>query len=128
MTFEGFRQKSEVVEHLDRASCFLFPSEFDIWGLVLNEAMAAGLPCLASIHAGATADLIVDGVTRFAVDFIDSRKVSDLVEWILDNPREAKLIGDKASAFISEQATIQKSAVGFVGAISRLFQVKAIQA
>ena len=125
VTFEGFHQKSEVLDYLAHASCFLFPSEYDIWGLVLNEAMAAGVPCVASIHAGATADLISDGETGFAVDFLDSKKVSALVEWVLDNPNEARRIGETASSFVSEHATIQQSAAGFMRAISGVFNVQA---
>jgi glycosyltransferase involved in cell wall biosynthesis len=60
--FEGFKQKEEMPKHLAEANIFLFPSEYDIWGLVLVEAMAAGLPCISSIHSGATEDLIQDGI------------------------------------------------------------------
>ena len=122
VTFEGFRQKAEVLAYLAGANCFLFPSEYDIWGLVLNEAMAAGLPCIASMHAGATDDLIKDGESGFVVDFNDSRRVSDLLNWILDRPDEAKRIGERASAFVSKHATIRRSASGFMRAISQVLQ------
>ena len=44
--------------------------------------MAAGLPCLSSIHPGATDDLIVDGETGFALDFADSEAVADKIDWV----------------------------------------------
>jgi glycosyltransferase involved in cell wall biosynthesis len=40
------------------ADVFVFPSLVDVWGLVVNEAMACGLPVLASRHAGASQQLV----------------------------------------------------------------------
>ena len=39
---------------------FVFPSHTDPWGLVVNEAMACGLPVISSDAAGCTADLVED--------------------------------------------------------------------
>jgi glycosyltransferase involved in cell wall biosynthesis len=43
------------------ADAFVLPSRSDQWGMVLNEAAAAGLPIVASDAAGATHDLVEDG-------------------------------------------------------------------
>jgi glycosyltransferase involved in cell wall biosynthesis len=119
VVFHGFKQKAEIAELLGRASCFLFCTNFDIWGLVLVEAMAAGLVCLASVRAGATADLIRDGVTGFAVDFQDTKAVAGRLTWILDHPVECEVIGREAQRFIQEEVSIEKSASGFVQAVLR---------
>lgn len=117
MSFEGFKQREEIVKYYAEADCFLFPSEYDIWGLVLNEAMAAGLPCLASIYAGATYDLIEDGINGFSVNFSETEKVVENVNWILDNSEQAKIIGQKARNTISEIGSLEKSARAFIDAI-----------
>lgn len=117
VSFEGFKQKKEILHYLAEADCFLFPSEYDIWGLVLVEAMSAGLPCIASIHAGATNDLIKEGVTGFAMDFSEMEKVAERVNWILENPELSKAIGRNASRFIDENVSIEKAAAGFIKAI-----------
>jgi glycosyltransferase involved in cell wall biosynthesis len=77
VVFSGFLQRPEVARCLASACCFVFPSEYDIWGLVVVEAMAAGLPCLSSVYAGATRDLIREEVTGFALDFSLSDAVAD---------------------------------------------------
>ncbi|GAI53781.1 unnamed protein product, partial [marine sediment metagenome] len=117
VSFEGFKQKKEIPRYLAEADCFLFPSEYDIWGLVLVEAMSAGLPCISSIYAGATHDLIKDGVTGFAMDFSETEKVAERINWILENPELSKDIGQNASRFIAENVGIGKAAAGLVKAI-----------
>jgi glycosyltransferase involved in cell wall biosynthesis len=115
--FHGFRQMNDLPHFLARSHCFLFQTDFDIWGQVLNEAMAAGLPCIASIHAGATHDLIIEGETGFALDFSQTEKVVERINWILDHPKEARQIGDNAGKFIREHASLKHSAQGFINAI-----------
>lgn len=115
--FHGFKQKCEVPAFLARSQCFLFQTDFDIWGLVLNEAMAAGLPCIASVHAGATHDLIENGVTGFVIDFADTEAVVDRINWILDHPHDASKLGQRAQAFIAQHASLEKSTDGFIKAI-----------
>ena len=46
-----------------RCGVFVFPTLADEWGLVVNEALAAGLPVLGSVHSQAVEELVEDGVT-----------------------------------------------------------------
>lgn len=116
--FHGFKQKSDIPHFLAQSDCFLFQTDFDTWGLVLVEAMAAGLPCISSIHAGATHDLIKDRENGFAVDFSETEKVAERINWIFENPEISREIGENACRFIAESVSIKKSAAGFVKAIS----------
>ena len=59
--FEGFVDGARVGAVLGSADLLLFPSRTDPWGLVINEAQAAGCPVLASPLAGAIHDLLEDG-------------------------------------------------------------------
>lgn len=118
--FEGFKQKGEVADALAGSDCLLFPTGFDIWGLVLVEAMASGVPCIASVRAGATADLVEDGVTGFAVDFEDTQAVANRIGWLLDNPEAAQEIGRAALAYIEENVSLRVSAEGIVNAVRRV--------
>lgn len=117
--FDGFRQNAELPRYFASADCFLFPTRYDIWGLVLNEAMAAGVPCVASVHAGATADLIRHGITGFAADFGNVEEVAGHVHWILNNPGEAAEMGVRASNYVRKHAGLELSAAGFVEAVLR---------
>jgi glycosyltransferase involved in cell wall biosynthesis len=122
--FHGFRQKEELPSLLASSTAMLFQTGYDIWGLVLNEAMAAGLCCLSAPQAGATHDLIRDGETGFVVDYRDTGLVVEKMNWVLDHPDEARAIGKRASEFISQNITLEKSAQGFVGAVDYVWKHK----
>ena len=112
--FHGFKQKQELPFYLSLCDVFLFQTDFDIWGLVLNEAMAAGKVCIASVNAGAHHDLIEPGKNGFIVDFRDTGEVASRIGWVLDNPEQAVEIGRKAASFIQENARIVNSVEGFL--------------
>ena len=53
MTFAGFRNQSELPRYLAAADVLVLPSDAgETWGLVVNEAMACGLPAIVSRAAG----------------------------------------------------------------------------
>ena len=63
--FLGFRNQSELPRCYAMADVFVLPSGFEPWGLVVNEAMCAGLPVIVSDQVGAGRDLVRDGVNGF---------------------------------------------------------------
>jgi glycosyltransferase involved in cell wall biosynthesis len=63
--FMGKKFNQELISEYLRASCFVCPSLFEPWGLVVNEALSAGLPVIANEEVGACFDLIKDKETGF---------------------------------------------------------------
>jgi len=63
--FPGFLQYQELPAYYGLAEAFVLPSSSDQWGLVVNEAMAAGLPVLVSSRCGCSADLVHEGENGF---------------------------------------------------------------
>lgn len=59
--FAGARRPSELPEVWAAADLFVLPSSHEPWGVVVNEAMAAGLPIVLSDKVGAAPDLLADG-------------------------------------------------------------------
>ena len=55
----------DLVDYYKNASAFILPSYFDNWGLVVNEAIASGLPCIVSQNCGCAVDLIKNEETGF---------------------------------------------------------------
>ncbi|KAA3657257.1 MAG: glycosyltransferase family 1 protein [Calditrichaeota bacterium] len=122
LIFHGYKQREALPEFYARAAMFLFPTEFDIWGLVLVESMAAGLPCLVSKNAGACEDLIIEGKTGFLADFSDYQNTIEKINRLLDDPVGSNTIGGHAANFIRENASIEQSVAGFQSCISSIFQ------
>ncbi|HUG40852.1 MAG TPA: glycosyltransferase family 4 protein [Longimicrobiales bacterium] len=54
--------------HYQAADLLVFPTLADEWGLVVNEAMASGLPVLGSVHSQAVTELVEEGRTGWRYD------------------------------------------------------------
>lgn len=66
-TFAGFLNQQQIGAAYAAADALVLPSDGrETWGLVVNEAMASGLPAIVSEAAGCVPDLVVDGRTGFA--------------------------------------------------------------
>jgi glycosyltransferase involved in cell wall biosynthesis len=63
--FVGFQQKDQLPGLYASADFFVLPSLSEPWGVVVNEAMACGLPVLLSDQVGAAYDLLAQGVNGF---------------------------------------------------------------
>jgi len=68
VTFVGFRQPRELPSFYASADVFCLFSRQEPFGAVLAEALAAGLPVISSRSAGATADLVDDGLNGRIID------------------------------------------------------------
>lgn len=115
--FHGFLQGDDVACLAGVCDAFVFPTRRDVWGLVLNEAMACRLPVLASDRAGATTDLIVDGVNGYVIDPDDLTGIAAKVETVLADPVAAAAMGRRALASVRERASLARAAEGFVRGI-----------
>jgi len=63
--FHGFALQNDLPALYRSARVFLFPTHADVWGVVANEACAAGLPVIVSPHAGVAGELVIDGDNGF---------------------------------------------------------------
>lgn len=74
-TFAGFARQDQLPALYGSAKVFLFPTLWDPWGVVANEACAAGVPVIISSFAGSANELICDGDNGFVLPL-------DLDKWI----------------------------------------------
>ena len=77
VVFAGFRQIGELRAFYAGAGAFVHPALGEPWGLVINEAMASGLPVLSSRNVGAAEELVVEGRTGFLFDPGDVNSIAE---------------------------------------------------
>ncbi len=75
----GFLQQEELLPYFAHANCFIHASVQEQWGLVVNEAMAAGLPVLVSNRCGCFEDLVIEGVNGFGFDPTNQQALTQLM-------------------------------------------------
>ena len=85
VVFPGFSIQKDLPARYAAARIFLFPTTWDPWGVVANEACAAGLPILVSPAAGSAGELVRDGENGFVLPL-------DLDRWV---DAAAKLLTDR---------------------------------
>lgn len=68
VNFIGAIPNERLPEFLTSADAFISPSLYESWGLVVNEAMAAGLPVLLSTKINAAHTLLKDGENGYLFD------------------------------------------------------------
>ena len=81
---EGFKSEDEVKQYYQAADVFVLPTREDIWGLVVNEAMAVGLPVITTDYCGAGLELVEEGENGYLVPVEDAYQLKDKIELVLD--------------------------------------------
>lgn len=105
--FIGFKDKSELSKYYRAADAFVLPTREDIWGLVINEAMAYGLPVITTNKCVAGREMIKEGVTGSIVEIDD---VISLVKAITYWTERSTFEHQKACLATARQYTIEKMA------------------
>jgi glycosyltransferase involved in cell wall biosynthesis len=88
--FPGFAQREDLAGLYALADALVLPTHSDPWGLVVNEAMACGLPIIVSSVAGCAADLVEDGWNGYVVPPRDSGKLSVAIHSLAGQPELRK--------------------------------------
>lgn len=74
-----------------QANAFILASHTDQWGLVVNEAMASGLPCLVSNACGCATDLIQHNVTGWCFDPMNPSALTELMHIAERQPKAMRM-------------------------------------
>lgn len=85
-----------------QAGAFIHASTTEQWGLVVNEAMASGLPVLVSNRCGCAADLVKEGENGWTFDPTDEEKMAELMLKISGDEAQRKEMGLRSREIIEE--------------------------
>jgi glycosyltransferase involved in cell wall biosynthesis len=96
--FAGYLRQSEIPAAYRASDIFTLFSNYEPWGLVVNEAMHCGLPVVASERVGSAYDLIQEAVTGHVVDHRDVHQLADRLRVLVGDPELRQTMGQAARA------------------------------
>lgn len=119
LEYLGFVAPDNLPEVFGRADVFVLPSRYDGWGVVVNQALGAGLPILCSDQVGAGRDLVTEGENGARFPAGDAASLSRLMQRFLDHPELAPQWG-AASREKAGHWTPESGAAKWVEALTTL--------
>jgi len=115
--FVGYKQQEEIINYFLISNIFVLPSSTEVWGLVVNEAMACGLPVVCSQKAGVASNLMIDGYNGYIYDPSDvDGLANNLARLILDQNLQKTMA--KGSMEIIKKFTVEKYGDDILSAIN----------
>ena len=113
--YPGFVENRRIAEYYSKAKIFLFPTKNDTWGVVTNEAMAAGLPVITCEDAGVAHDLVIHDQTGYVLPVEKDTWAEKAISILTDRALYERL---SANAYQHvQQYNSQNAAKGFIDAI-----------
>lgn len=98
----GFMKEDLLLSYFAHAGCFIHASIQEPWGLVVNEAMAAGLPVLVSNCCGCFEDLIIEGFNGFGFNPENQQELTQLMLKISSGTVDLQAMGQASLEHIQK--------------------------
>lgn len=114
--FAGQKAREEIVKFYGIADVFCLPSVGEAWGLVINEAMACGLPVVTTRMVGASPDLVEDGRNGYVVAERDEEELFLALEKLTAQEALRKEMGRESRKIVAGY-TYESAYDGYMGAI-----------
>ncbi len=93
VTLMDFMDKERLIQMYRQADLFVLPTREDVWGLVINEAMANGLPVITTNRCIAGLELVEKGKNGYIVPVENTRLLAQAMKKILSSPRRMEAMG-----------------------------------
>lgn len=103
ITFAGFIQREDLPTWYATSDVLVFPTRGDTYGMVVDEAMAAGLPVISTTAAGEIRSRVIEGETGWLVCAQDPEALAKAMASAAEDPAEARRLGNGASELMKGQ-------------------------
>lgn len=123
----GFKQYEELPAYYGLASAFILTSISETWGLVVNEAMASGLPVIVSKQCGCAADLVRDGINGYTFDAHSIEELASIMLKVASENCDLRAMGRAGKEIISQWGP-ERFAEGLVRAVEAASAVNRVKA
>lgn len=92
----------QVPKYLSLSNVLVLPSYSEPWGLVVNEAMACGLPVIVSEKCGCAIDLVKNGENGFRFSPNNIEQLTLILRKFMSNEVDSKQMGELSEKIIQE--------------------------
>lgn len=103
----NYLKNDKLVEYYQNATIFILPSYYEGSPTVLLEAMACGVPVIAT-RVGGIPELIKDGKTGLLVPPGDPKALAEAIVYLLDNEKERRRLGKNGRKLVEKNHSIDK--------------------
>lgn len=118
VSFAGFLNQSRISEAYVASDVLVLPSDHgETWGLVVNEAMASGLPAVVSDRVGCAHDLVLNGKTGFVFSFGHIDALSSVLGQLINSVELQRDMGACAARHVTTRYSIDRAVVGILEAV-----------
>ncbi|MBI4405383.1 MAG: glycosyltransferase family 4 protein [Deltaproteobacteria bacterium] len=104
----GFKNQQQVRDLYYASDCLVVPSEFETWGLVVNEAFACGLPAIVTDTCGVAGDLVVHGETGFVYPVGQIHELANHARKLVWDKHLGKEMGEKAHGKVISEYNVEQ--------------------
>ena len=94
--FIGFKTKEELSEYFVASDIFVLPTRYDIWGLVINEAMSFGLPIISTEKCAAAVQMQGLFDNGIIVPIEDHISLANAIDKLSKDEKLRKLYGKRS--------------------------------
>ena len=119
VSFAGFLNQTEIAKAYAATDCLVLPSDYgETWGLVVNEAMACGLPAVVSDRVGCGPDLVIEGITGAIFPFGDIDTLAASLVALASEPERLRQMGQSAREHVCRDYSVEKAVEGTLAAVA----------
>ena len=105
VVIKDFMPQNELAKEASEAGCFILPSRFEPWALVIQEFTAAALPIICTRQCGASRHFALNGYNGYVVDAEDVDGLAKAMDKIINSSTEQLIKMAERSRQLSQSVT-----------------------
>ena len=113
-----FIPHEQICEYMRAADLFVLPTRYDIWGLVINEAMASGLPVITTTKCVAGLELVENGKNGYVIEAEDTEALSCAINTMAEMDSDMQYAMGYYSLSKIHEYTIENMAVQYAKGVN----------
>jgi glycosyltransferase involved in cell wall biosynthesis len=113
---------NELIRFYCLADIFVLPTLEDVWGFVINEAMACGLPVVSTCASQAAIEMIHQGDNGYIIEAANSNELYYVLKSLIENPAHRIEMGEKSREILVQEFDVSVMVEEFLSAMKYCFR------